>query len=29
MVTVRSETKNQNGETVQVLVSRVLAFRRG
>jgi len=28
MVTVRSETKNQKGETVQVLVSRVLAFRR-
>ncbi|HET9068009.1 MAG TPA: MaoC family dehydratase [Amaricoccus sp.] len=28
MVTVRSETKNQRGETVQVLVSRVLAFRR-
>jgi acyl dehydratase len=28
MVTVRSETKNQKDETVQVLVSRVLAFRR-
>ncbi len=28
MVTVRSETKNQAGETVQLLVSKVLAFRR-
>jgi len=28
MVTVRSETRNQQGETVQVLVSKVLAFRR-
>jgi acyl dehydratase len=28
LVTVRSETKNQKGETVQVLVSKVLAFRR-
>lgn len=28
MVTVRTETRNQRGEVVQVLVSRVLAFRR-
>ena len=28
MVTVRSETRNQRGETVQVLVSTVIAFRR-
>jgi acyl dehydratase len=28
MVTVRSETLNQRGEVVQVLVSKVLAFRR-
>ena len=28
MVTVRSETLNQRGEPVQVLVSKVLAFRR-
>jgi len=28
LVTVRTETRNQNGEVVQVLVSRVLAFRR-
>lgn len=28
MVTVRSETRNQRGETVQVLVSTVVAFRR-
>jgi acyl dehydratase len=28
MITVRSETLNQKGEVVQVLVSRVLAFRR-
>jgi acyl dehydratase len=28
MVTVRSETRNQRGETVQVLVSNVIAFRR-
>ena len=28
MVTVRSETRNQRGETVQVLVSTVFAFRR-
>jgi acyl dehydratase len=28
MVTVRSETRNQRGEVVQVLVSNVLAFRR-
>ena len=29
MVTVRSETLTQKGEPVQILVSRVLAFRRG
>ena len=29
MVTVRSETLNQNNEPVQILVSKVLAFRRG
>lgn len=28
MVTLRSETRNQNGETVQVLVANLLAFRR-
>jgi acyl dehydratase len=28
MLTVRTETKNQHGEVVQVLVSNVLAFRR-
>lgn len=28
MVTVRSETRNQRGEVVQVLVSTVIAFRR-
>lgn len=28
MLTVRSETRNQRGEIVQVLVSTVLAFRR-
>ena len=28
MVTVRSETRNQRGETVQTLVSTVIAFRR-
>jgi len=28
MVRVRSETRNQKGETVQVLVSTVIAFRR-
>lgn len=28
MVRVRTETRNQKGEVVQVLVSRVLAFRR-
>jgi acyl dehydratase len=28
MVTVRSETRNQHGETVQTLVSTVVAFRR-
>lgn len=28
MLTVRSETRNQRGEIVQVLVSNVLAFRR-
>jgi acyl dehydratase len=28
LVTVRSETRNQRGEVVQVLVSNVLAFRR-
>ncbi|HRO12457.1 MaoC family dehydratase [Amaricoccus sp.] len=28
MITVRSETLNQRGEVVQVLVSRMLAFRR-
>jgi acyl dehydratase len=28
MVTVRTETRNQRGEVVQVLVSKVLAFRR-
>ena len=28
MVTVRSETLNQRGEVVQVLVTKVLAFRR-
>jgi acyl dehydratase len=28
MVTVRTETRNQRGEVVQVLVSNVLAFRR-
>ena len=28
MVRVRSETRNQHGETVQVLVSTVIAFRR-
>ncbi len=28
MVTVRSETRNQRGETVQTLVSTVVAFRR-
>jgi len=28
LVTVRTETRNQNGEVVRVLVSRVLAFRR-
>lgn len=27
-VTLRSETRNQRGETVQILVSRILAFRR-
>jgi acyl dehydratase len=29
MVTVRSETLNQRGETVQTLVSTIIAFRRG
>lgn len=28
MITVRSETLNQDGEVAQVLVSRLLAFRR-
>ena len=28
MLTVRTETRNQRGEVVQVLVSKVLAFRR-
>jgi acyl dehydratase len=28
MVTVRTETRNQRGEPVQVLVSKVIAFRR-
>jgi len=28
MVTVRSETRNQQGETVQTLVATVIAFRR-
>ena len=28
MVTVRSETRNQRGETVQTLISNVIAFRR-
>jgi acyl dehydratase len=28
MITVRSETKNQNGEAVQILTSRMLVWRR-
>ena len=28
MITVKSETKNQNGEIVQVLTSRMLVWRR-
>jgi len=28
MITVRSETKNQNGEVVQILTSRMLVWRR-
>jgi acyl dehydratase len=28
MITVKSETKNQNGEVVQILTSRMLVWRR-
>jgi acyl dehydratase len=28
MITVKSETRNQNGEVVQVLTSRMLVWRR-
>jgi acyl dehydratase len=28
MITVKSETRNQNGEVVQILTSRMLVWRR-
>jgi len=28
MVTLRSETRNQRGEVVQILIATLLAFRR-